>query len=51
MIVRLLKKNNGNYDIVTRGGQKIHTDKPLEFCLGYMNNQLQGGFSEIRITI
>lgn len=51
MIVRISKKSNGNYDITTRGGVKIHENKDLKFCLGYLNNQLQNGFLEIRIIV
>lgn len=51
MIIRVHKKNNDNYDITTRGGAIIHSDKNLNFCIGYLENQLQSGFQEIRIII
>lgn len=51
MIVRINKKANNNYDITTRGGTIIHSNKDLSFIIGYLGNQLQGGFQEIRIII
>jgi len=51
MIIRVNKKTNDNYDIVTRGGAIIHSNKDLNFVIGYLGNQLQSGFQEIRITI
>lgn len=51
MIIRVHKKNNGNYDITTRGGTIIHSNKDLNFVVEYLGNQLQSGFQEIRITI
>ena len=51
MVIRISKKTNGNYDITTRGGITIHSDKPLDFCIGYLNNQLQTGFVGIRVII
>lgn len=51
MIIRAHKKNNGNYDITTRGGAIIHSNKDLNFVIGYLENQLQSGFQEIRIII
>ena len=51
MIIRVHKKNNGNYDITTRDGAIIHSDKDLNFVIGYLGNQLQSGFQEIRIII
>lgn len=51
MIIRIHKKNNGNYDITTRGGTIIHSDKDLNFVIGYLGNQLQSGFQAIRIII
>ena len=51
MIIRINKKANCNYDVTTRGGAIIHSDKDFNFVIGYLGNQLQGGFQEIRITI
>ena len=51
MIIRAHKKSNDNYDITTRGGTIIHSDKDLNFVIGYLRNQLQSGFQEIRIII
>lgn len=51
MIIRINKKLNGNYNITTRGGSVIHSDKDLNFILSYLSNQLQTGFQEIRVTI
>lgn len=51
MIIRINKKVNCNYDITTRGGAIIHSNKDLNFVIGYLENQLQSGFQEIRITI
>jgi hypothetical protein len=50
MIIRVHKKNNGNYDVTTRGGIIIHSDRDLNFVIGYLENQLQSGFQELRIT-
>ena len=51
MTIRISKKANNNYDITTRGGVIIHSNKDLNFVIGYLGNQLQTGFQEIRITI
>ena len=51
MIIRINKKAIGNYDITTRGGSIIHSNKDLNFVIGYLENQLQSGFQEIRIII
>lgn len=51
MIIRINKKVNCNYNITTRGGAIIHSDKDLNFVIEYLKNQLQSGFQEIRITI
>lgn len=51
MIIRISKKVNNNYDVTTRGGTTIHSNKDLNFVIGYLENQLQSGFQEIRIII
>ena len=51
MIIRINKKANDNYDITTRGSFIIHSNKDLNFIIGYLGNQLQNGFQEMRITI
>jgi len=51
MIIKINKKANHNYDITTRGGAIIHPNKDLNFVIGYLGNQLQSGFQEIRIII
>ena len=51
MIIRINKKSNNNYDITTRGGTIIHSNKDLNFVIGYLGNQLESGFQEMRITI
>lgn len=51
MVIRVSRKNNNKYDITTRGGNKIHTDKDINFVLEYLKNQLQTGFQEIRIIV
>ena len=51
MVIRINKKANSNYDITTRGGSIIHSNKDLNFVIGYLGNQLQSGFQEIRIII
>ena len=51
MIIRISKKTNNNYDITTRGGAIIHSDRDLNFVIGYLGNQLQSGFQEIRIIV
>ena len=51
MTIRISKKANNNYDITTRGGAIIHSNKDLNFVIEYLGNQLQSGFQEIRITI
>jgi len=50
MIIRISKKAN-NYDITTGGGTIIHSNKDLNFIIGYLENQLQSGFQEIKIII
>lgn len=51
MIIRVHKKINDKYDITTRGGNPIHTNKDINFVVGYLTNQIQNGFQEIRIII
>ena len=51
MIIIINKKANNNYDITTRGGAIIHSNKDLKFVIGYLGNQLQNGFQEVRIII
>lgn len=51
MVIRINKKENCNYDITTRGGTIIHSNKDLNFVIGYLENQLQTGFQGIRIEL
>ena len=51
MGVKINKRANNNYDITAKGGTIIHSNKDLNFVIGYLGNQLQSGFKEIRITI
>jgi len=51
MSVKINKRANNNYDITAKGGTIIHSNKDLNFVIGYLGNQLQSGFKEIRITI
>ena len=51
MTIRISKKANNNYDITVSGGAIIHSNKNLNFVVGYLGNQLQNGFQEIRITV
>ena len=40
MVIRINKKTNNNYDITTRGGTVIHSNKNLNFVVEYLGNQL-----------
>lgn len=51
MIVRIFKNKDNTYNITNRGGVTIHSNKPLDFVLNYLNNQLQTGFEQIRIIV
>lgn len=51
MIIRIFKNKDNTYNITDRGGVTIHNNKPIDFVLGYLNNQLQTGFEQIRIIV